>query len=576
MMLRRTKETEVMNTQMNNAQLGAERRRRLTSLVFLCLAVLSPAMCYSDQSSVSQFGITWTFDRDHVVGQFANGDYWVVGPVKIVEIHPASVESSGRVINGSMINPSPRFVKRQGYDSAMYGSYAQAGDYEASLNVARPSGQDLSKDNPLIVDPNSSLVSTISTPEADGRTQLKTAAILTVLKSAVPKGSFRPPYCGDDKSVKFYSKKLDYSLLASLTPVPGVPLLPTVERYFERPWLDHVPLWMAGAQHPVDNMPNYGREIGTQVGIGAVMLNLNFTNQRKEKLLVRYVQLGIDLYGIVQDGGRRNWVGMGGHANGRKFPILFAGFVLGDPEMMSIGKKSGDYLYSEGYGPGNEPPDYIHFGEDDQTFYVAQLDVDATHSLEWKPDHRDTQNIPYETEDIGLPEWGIVHAIAPEQSNKFWDTAYRNVSSPCWGGIALAAHIMGMKEAWNHNAFFDYVDRYMRTATERRQTDRFVETMWDTYRSDYYGPVWTVAPTLTIEAVNGWVAMVPDKEVYTQGDRVRLRAVADAGYRFSDWSGDLTGDDNPTAIVMRSSRTITANFAAVSEAPDPDYVKPSN
>lgn len=563
-----------MNNHVKNARLAATNQCRLGGLMFTFLALLSPAACYSDQGAVSQFGITWTFDRDYVVGQFANGDHWVIGPVKIVEIHPASVESSGRVINGSMINPSPRLARRQGYDSAMYGRYAQAGDYAASLNVARPNGQDLSKDNPLVVDPDSSLVSTISTPESDERTQLKTAAILTVLKSPVPTGSFRPPYCGSDKAVRFYSKKLDYSLLASLKPVPGVPLLPTVERYFERPWLDHVPLWMAGAQHPADNMPNYGREIGTQVGLGAVMLNLNFTNERKEKLLVRYVQLGIDLYGIVRDGGRANWTGMGGHANGRKFPILFAGLLLGDPEMTNIGKKSGDYLYSEGYGPDNVPPDYIHFGEDDQTFYVAQVDVDATHSSAWKPDYRDTQTIPYETEDIGLPEWGIVHAIGPEKSNKFWDTAYRNVSSPCWGGIALAAHVMGMKEYWNHDAFFDYVDRYMQTATERRQTDRFIERMWDNYRSDY-GPVWTMNPTLTIEAVDGWVAKVPDRPEYRLGDRIRLRAVPDAGYRFSGWSGGLAGNDNPTAIVMRSNRNITANFVPISEAPGDD-VKPAN
>ncbi|HEC04213.1 MAG TPA: hypothetical protein ENI81_11825, partial [Phycisphaerales bacterium] len=96
---------------------------RLIAMVLTWLTVLPPAMSYSEQSEVSQFGITWTFDRDYVVGQFANGDYWVVGPVTIVGINPASVESAGRWINGSMINPSPRFVRKQGYDSAMYGRY---------------------------------------------------------------------------------------------------------------------------------------------------------------------------------------------------------------------------------------------------------------------------------------------------------------------------------------------------------------------------------------------------------------------------------------------------------------------
>jgi hypothetical protein len=76
------------------------------------------------EQHITQFGITWTFDKDHLVGRFANGDYWVVGPVTIIGIAPASVEIGGRVINGSMVNPSPRLRWTQGYDSAMYGRYA--------------------------------------------------------------------------------------------------------------------------------------------------------------------------------------------------------------------------------------------------------------------------------------------------------------------------------------------------------------------------------------------------------------------------------------------------------------------
>ena len=34
-------------------------------------------------TSVSQFGVTWSFSQDRPVGQFANGDWWVVGPVTI-------------------------------------------------------------------------------------------------------------------------------------------------------------------------------------------------------------------------------------------------------------------------------------------------------------------------------------------------------------------------------------------------------------------------------------------------------------------------------------------------------------
>jgi hypothetical protein len=43
--------------------------------------------------------------------------------------------------------------------------------------------------------------------------------------------------------------------------------------------------------------------------------------------------------------------------------------------MKNIGQKSGDYLYTGSYGAGNPPPDYIHFGEDDQTFFVTEDDI---------------------------------------------------------------------------------------------------------------------------------------------------------------------------------------------------------
>jgi len=456
-------------------------------------------------TSVSQFGITWTFSGSVEYGQFANGDYWVVGPVTIININPASGnDGTGRIVNGSMINPSPTSGYLQGYDSTMYGSYGPQ-YYTPSLNVARPNGQQLSSSNPLTIQ-TGSLVSTIGlspSHELYGRTVLQTAAVLTVLSSPVPEGSFRPPYSGSDKTIKFNKNQLDYSSLARLAPVASTPRLEqqqgdgiydSVERMFERPWLDHIPLYggMGRQHHPTDNMPNYGGHstgIGAEVGIGALMLNLDYTNQQKETLLIRYVQTGIDQYGIIQDGGRDNFIGTGAQTPGHKLPILFAGVILNDNNMRNIGSVSGEYLYSGSYGPGNPPPDYVHFGEDDQTFYVAQLDVDVTHSGSWNPDSRDAQRIPYDTGDIGLPEWGITHAVGPGHSNKYWGTAYRTIAGPSFPGMVLATHIMDIRDLWNHDALFDYTDRYVDVESGYVPT-LFVRNMWNTYR-DNYGCVWT-------------------------------------------------------------------------------------
>ena len=42
-----------------------------------------------------------------------------------------------------------------------------------------------------------------------------------------------------------------------------------------------------------------------------------------------------------------------------------------------------------------------------------------------------------------------------------------------------------------------------------------------------------------------------------------LTASANAGYTFSNWSGDVTGVTNPTTVTMNSNKSVTANFAKV-------------
>jgi len=130
------------------------------------------------RASLSQFGITWTFGKEYPCGQFANGDWWVVGPVTVTKISPGL--SDGR--NGSMANPIP--AHEQGYDR-------RAWNYNPDLSVRTP----------FMMDANVSLVSTISNPDTDGRKliELKTAAVLTCLTKAPPAGTFRPPFCGTEK-----------------------------------------------------------------------------------------------------------------------------------------------------------------------------------------------------------------------------------------------------------------------------------------------------------------------------------------------------------------------------------------
>ena len=136
----------------------------LLALLLCSVANAQPAM----RTSLSQFGITWRFEKVHRTGQFASGDYWVIGPVKIIGILPQSQKIGGRTKNGSMVNPRT-LPRLQGYDSGMTARVA----YSASMNVALG----VSALNPLAIKPGSVLVSSISIDAAGAWPQLDGAAI---------------------------------------------------------------------------------------------------------------------------------------------------------------------------------------------------------------------------------------------------------------------------------------------------------------------------------------------------------------------------------------------------------------
>ncbi len=67
--------------------------------------------------------------------------------------------------------------------------------------------------------------------------------------------------------------------------------------------------------------------------------------------------------------------------------------------------------------------------------------------------------------------------------------------------------------------------------------------------------------SLTATAVGGSVKKSPDKASYKHGETVTLEAAANAGYNFTNWSGDLSDSNNPTTLVMDTDKSVTAGFA---------------
>lgn len=421
-------------------------------LGILCFLIASATTLQAGSvSSVSRFGVTWTFDREVEAGRFANGDWWVKGPVTVTKITPESVEG----MHGSMLNPP---INRDlAFDSRM-----KRNAYNAEANVALQL--------PLRIDKPASLLSAISLEEKATRDnpQLETIAILTVLMESPPEGSFRPPYQGDDKTIPGNVNDLDYGVLRSLEPVTGAPTdWDALAAKFERPWIELKLNWTGRYTHPERNQPAYGRELAHRLGYGLLALQLDVPNEAKKPLFIHLVQIGIDIYGAARLGG--NWGADGGHNQGRKLPLLLAAKALGDATMLEYA----------------DAQKHMIFQEDQQTFYVQQHHVDAP-----RREIRGRRLDPYTQDMIGMPEWGIRNFKQPERSGSNWSAYYRQVSGAPTITHVLAARLMGFEEAWNHPPLFDYYDRFYRMQTDPEtaigsgvnQIQPFTRAMWEAYR----------------------------------------------------------------------------------------------
>ena len=451
----------------------------VTAGVFCLLeARTSPRFDPPLADSVSIDGITWKFTQKAPIGRFVNGDYYIVGNVTVKSVSPSPTPER----NGSVLNLPVNSQEASGFDSRV-----SSGRFRSGMRAAFP----------LAMKPGDALISSISLDTIGCRepwlregnnekpdSPVKTVSILTCLASPVSADAFRPSYC-DRKQKIYYADSLRRNLLPRLPKVAGVPDLKTWAWHFRRPWMD---VCYFGFDAATEYQAVYGREVARAVGMGTLMLMCNFTAAEKESLLLYTVQYGIDLWGIVRVG-YPGWQAFGGHGSGRKWPIVFSGILLGDPAMQS---------------PDKFFPD-IKFGEDMHTMYDKSWTganvVYAGHQGVWK-------GKPVSSN----PNWGPYEYLQPSRwpcdaENGCLGENYRRCcTSIAWVGEALAARIMNAKNLWNHDAFFDYVDRWMNendsvsVQTIKRQInqdysddwqrqgqcwDTFVQNMWKKYRPTF-------------------------------------------------------------------------------------------
>lgn len=464
------------------------------------------------KSQVSQFAFTWTFDRNYGVGQYVNGDWWVIGPVVITNITPGSIQvfdpamEQLRWVNGSMVNPTPKDSNgagdpRQAYDSGMYWGKAW---WANSYVHGRNAGAQL----PATLQPGHSLVSSWThTLPAGNRPQVKQAAVLTVVSSAPSPDAFRPGYTRF-KGPEYRRSDMDLSKLGSLA-LAGEPIsLASAENGFRGVWLDHIPDFTSREIHPLDWMENYGFDHTRQISDAALLLQLGaLTSAQKTKLATRMVQTGLDFYHVWQDRkpGVDQWPSGGGHHSGRRFLMVLAGHLLDDSALLDAPKV------------GNELT---------QTFEVEDSAAGPNFGLGC---YSQPPRISLERAVVGDPEWGNKHwqvsstgatldLRRPQDDLGIWSPGdplpggcsptanvlqglnYRTCcNAAAWWGEALALLAMGLREDWDHEPFFDYLDRYRIVQQNRVNNGMNPFTlhagspwqiaMWDTHRLSL-GPVW--------------------------------------------------------------------------------------
>jgi hypothetical protein len=431
---------------------------KMKIISFLLLSALS---CLSARAatSITYYGITWTFSADRPVGTFANGEPWVQGPVTITAINPNPSTSTGLVrINtswggdhyfvdgiavnhGSMVNPVPGGLN--GFDrrldlSAWNVADADKVSYRPALNAALQL--------PKLLNGGDVLVSSISQIPAGSNdvTWLKTVCALTVMASPPPAGSFRPSIFGPaaERADLFNTSQLNYSVLKNFNATPGLPPKAAIAGSMPGlPWFEWYKYQNGNQFQPVDNTADgnnqYGRNIAIKFGTVGLWLNTNQTFADKQAIAIQMVQCGLDIAAYLRNGG--GFYHDGGVKMGRKLPLIFAAMMLNDSGLKTLA--------------GNP----TLFQEDQQIWLVTQADVGRAIEPVYNP-YPPPQT--YIQADVGVAEWGVRHLYEPYSDNRNINTGYRYDVSNFMMASWLCTHLMGGRSVWNHPPAFAYMERW--------------------------------------------------------------------------------------------------------------------
>lgn len=442
----------------------------------------------SSSDHVTQYGVTFYFDTNYQVGQFANGDFFVLphtpgDPVRITRITPdylfdrASTPSEAcntELGSQCTASPDPQHVgfcrpsaptTTSGfcyYEMARNGWQANLVQYQGFDSRARRFNPSLVPTLPFNAFGTTSLIKSISKPEGNTHCSynaqetcvLNTAVVLTVLDTAPQNNgatAFRPPFAGTTYKPLFLTSQLQLQNLPRLSPRPSLATpLAQIAAEFQRPTLDLYGDDMRSV-HPDQNLPNYGADIAIRNADGFLNLMLDDPVEEKLPALINYIQGGIDTFGLLGTG--MQYKGSGGQGEGRLLPVLAAALLLNDGGMKgfiadpqlprdTFGELGVVVLALPDPASPSTPaqPIFAQTSDTEERYWDVFLDYNAPGSR--------TLADPYRHIDGGhLP-----------------GTSYQAIVSGPGRGTALAIRLFpGMQALLNRNEYLRYIDRWVET-----------------------------------------------------------------------------------------------------------------
>lgn len=401
--------------------------RNATTILLLIIGTV-----FALQKSISQDSVTFYFNEAKTVGKFANGDYWVLGPVTIDSITPhAYIDSTCkpiRYMHGWEIDPI--VLDSNGFDS-------KAPSF--SWNKVQKL--------PITINGTKSLVKVVSRQcEGSCYPALQRAIVLTIVDKIPPnhgRSVFRPTYISATKIMRD-TNTIDWAFLPNTVP-SDLHKTPEIKELLEqnrKVKFDHI----AGNQmitRPLENLNSYLPAVTTDAANAIAYLCSNIPLEEKKLLTVYMVQFGLDWYSFLENG--YTWPRGGGEMAGSILPIAFATALLNDDTMKQTIQNIADT--SDHWPYENHT---LYYNKDGVALWgnLGFKDPSIQEDRYWHQNASATLRDPY-----GLIDGGHV----PGDYYQYCCT-----SQP-WKCMRMVFKLLGpkMDSIWYNQAFVDYVDRWV-------------------------------------------------------------------------------------------------------------------